>query len=225
MSRSQPNWFLRLSDAQRKRLLANGTRRKAKAGVVVVRRGAPAAELFILLEGKAKAAIVNVQGRATTFEFLGQYDIFGEIGLFAQGVRTADVTAMDACEFLVLSEAAVLEAIREDPSIALELLRMLSERVIRLSDAIEDASALDAGVRLARSLLRLAERFGTQPLPQNLQVSLRLSQQDLADLVGVSRVFANTRLKAWEREGIMTHHNGKLVVHDLAALRRAACIE
>jgi len=215
-------WFAMLTAEQRDALLLHASRRKVKAGTLVVRRGAAADELYVVLTGKLKAGVTLATGRDATFDFLGPNEVFGEIALFAGGTRTADIAAVEDCELLVLHRPEVLQAIRQEPDIATTLLQVMAERIVNLSEAIEDASSLDAGARFARSLLKLAERFGVQPLPQNLQVQLKLSQQDLADLIGVSRVFANGRLKAWEREGILTHKSGRLTIHDISGLRRAA---
>lgn len=185
-------------------------------------RGAPADELFIVVSGRLKVGVKSVEGRETTFDIIAKDDVFGDVGLFAGGVRTADVEAMEDCELFAVRRADLLLAIRKEPSIATIIMQVMAERIASLSDEIEESSALDAGTRFARSLLKLAERFGVQPVPHNLRVELKLSQQDLADLVGVSRVFANGRLRSWQQAGILTHRTGMLTVHDLPALRRAA---
>jgi CRP-like cAMP-binding protein len=215
-------WFSCLTPEQQARFDRVANKRKVKAGAVVVRRGAPATEFYVVRSGKLKVAVVNVEGRGTIFDILGPGDSFGEVGLFGGGRRTADVTAMEPSELLLLGDAELSRCIREDPAIGLLLMRALAERVMILSDALEAASTLDAGMRLARSVVRLALRFGFPASPENLRIALRLSQQELAELVGVSRVFANTKLKAWEREGVLSHRSGTLTVHDLEALKRAA---
>lgn len=211
-----------LAQEQRDVLLSRASRRNVKAGTLVVRRGAAADELYVVISGKLKAGVTLATGRDTTFDFLGANEVFGEIALFAGGTRTADIEAVEDCELLVLRRPEVLLAIRQEPEIATTLLQVMAERIVSLSETIEDVSSLDAGTRFARSLLKLAERFGTEPAPQNLQIQLKLSQQDLADLVGVSRVFVNGKLKSWEREGILTHRSGRLTIHDITRLRRAA---
>lgn len=215
-------WFSRLEEAERSALLKSASRRKFKAGTFIVHRGAAADELYVVIGGKLKAGVTLLTGRDTTFDIVGPDEVFGEIGLFAGGHRSADVVAVEDCELFVLRRPDLLLALRTEPAIATTLLQVMAERIISLSAAIEDASSLDAGARLARCLVKLAERFGVQPAPQNLQVQVKLSQQDLADLVGVSRVFANGKLKGWERDGILTHRSGRLTIHNLPALRQAA---
>ncbi|NRA32745.1 MAG: winged helix-turn-helix domain-containing protein [Polyangiaceae bacterium] len=68
-------------------------------------------------------------------------------------------------------------------------------------------------------LLKLAEGFGGEPVPNNVQVPIKMSQQDLADLVGVARVLANGKLKAWEHDGILSHRSGQLTLHGVRTLR------
>ena len=214
-------WFSRLTPEQRTRFAAAASRRKVGAGTVVIRRGSPATELYVVQSGRLKVQVTGASGRGTTFDILGPDDLFGEVGMFGGGERTADVTAMESCDLLLLREPELLQCMREDPAIGLALMGAMAERVMTLSDALEGASTADAGMRLARSLVRLAERFGVSASPENLRVELRISQQELAELVGVSRVFANTKLMAWQRDGILTHRSGMLTVHNLLALQRA----
>jgi CRP/FNR family cyclic AMP-dependent transcriptional regulator len=215
-------WFSRLTPEQQARFVSVATRRKAEAGTVVVHRGASAGELYVVRSGRLKVTVVGANGRSKTFEILGPDDLFGEVGMFGGGARTADVTAMEPCEFLLLAQPELLRCIREDPTIGLSIMQALAERVVTLSDALEGASTADAGMRVARSLVRLAERFGVSASRENLRIELRLSQQELADFVGVSRVFVNTKLMGWQREGILTQRSGKITVHDLPALQAAA---
>jgi CRP/FNR family cyclic AMP-dependent transcriptional regulator len=215
-------WFSRLTPEQRTRFAAAASRRKVAANTMVIRRGSPATELYVVESGKLKVQVTSPNGRGTTFDILGPDDLFGEVGMFGGGERTADVTTMEPSELLLLREAELTQCLREDPGIGLALMSALAERVMTLSDALEGGASGDAGMRLARSIVRLAERFGVAASPENLRVELTLSQQELAELVGVSRVFANTKLVAWQREGMLTHRSGMLTIHDLKALQRVA---
>jgi CRP-like cAMP-binding protein len=212
-------WFSRLTAEQQARFSAVATKRKVEGGKVVLRRGAAAAELYVVRSGRLKVTVVGTNGRSKTFEILGPDDLFGEVGMFGGGARTADVTALEPCEFLLLGQAELLRCMREDPTIGLSIMQALAERVMTLSDALEGVSTADGGMRVARSLVRLAERFGVSASRENLRIELRLSQQELADFVGVSRVFVNTKLMGWQRDGVLTQRSGKITVHDLAALR------
>jgi CRP/FNR family cyclic AMP-dependent transcriptional regulator len=211
-----------LSASQHELLRSLATRKRVNAGATLVRRGAVADQLYIVVSGRLKAAIVSGTGRDRTFNMIAPGEIFGEVGMFGGGKRSADVTAIEDCEVCVLQRSDVQTAFRKDPTIAFAILKVMADRIRGLSDQVEDATSIDAGARFAKSLVRLAQRFGVQALPRNLQVRLKLSQQDLADLVGISRVFANNKLKAWEKDGILTHRSRLLTIHDLRALRLAA---
>jgi CRP-like cAMP-binding protein len=180
--------------------------------------------MYVVVSGRLKASIVGATGRYRTFDVIAPGEMFGEVGMFGDGVRSADVTALEDCEVCVLQRRDVQAAFRKDPTIAFAILKAMADRIVSLSNQVEDTTSIDAGMRFAKSLLRLAQRFGVQPVPHNLQIRLKLSQQDLADFVGISRVFANNKLKAWEKEGILTQRSKLLTIHDLHALKRAAGI-
>lgn len=221
--RASQSWSVsRFTPEQQKHLSGVVIPRRVQAGALIVRRGEPADSLFIVRAGNLKASVTTISGRETTFDILGPGDVFGEVGLFSGGIRTASVTALEACTLDVLTQAALVALIERDPMISLLLLGVLAERVANLTDEVEELTSIDAPTRLARSLVKLAERFGAEHVPQNLQVQLKLSQQDLADLVGLSRVLVNGKLRAWQSENILSHKSGRLTIHDLPALRKIA---
>jgi CRP-like cAMP-binding protein len=102
--------------------------------------------------------------------------------------------------------------------VALELLKLCGDRLRWTSGLVEDAALLDAPARLAKRLLGLAAldaRTGSG-------VTLRISQEDLATFLGVSRQAVNQHLQAWKAKGWVALGRGSVTVRDEAALRRLA---
>src|SRR5688572_10619517 len=127
-------WVAMLAKEQRDVLFARASRRNVNAGTLVVRRGAAADELYVVISGKLKTGVTVAPGRNTTFDFLGPNEVFGEVALFAGGVRTADIEAVEDCELLVLRRPEVLLAMRQEPEIATALLQVMAEHIVRLSE-------------------------------------------------------------------------------------------
>lgn len=196
------------------------------ARAVVVRQGDPAAALFAIVRGRLKVVATGPDGNDTVLGIMGEREVFGEVALLDGGPRSATCSAVEACDLLEIDRTAFLELLRESPSISVKLLRVLAQRLRRLSQRSEDAAFLDVPSRLARSLLDLAARFGERPTPRapEIRISLRLSQQELGDLVGATRESVNKHLGDWTRQGVIKLEDGRLHILELESVRRLARI-
>jgi CRP-like cAMP-binding protein len=154
---------------------------------------------------------------------MSEGEVFGEIALLDGGMRSATCTAIEACELLAIERSQFLQMLEQTPAIAVKLLHVLSGRLRRLSQRSEDAAFLDVPSRLARSLLDLASRFGERTSSTTgVYIALKLSQQELGDLVGATRESVNKHLSDWSRQGFLQMHGGRMVISDIDSVRRLA---
>src|SRR5258706_8641426 len=103
-------------------------------------------------------------------------------------------------------------------------MQVLSERIRRLSQRSEDAAFLDVPSRLARTLLDLAHRFGERRRApaSGVFIAVKLSQQELGDLIGATRESINKHLNDWTRQGFLELEGGRMVISDLESVRKLA---
>lgn len=191
---------------------------------VVVSRGEPANALFAIVRGRLKVVSSAPDGRDTVLGIMGEGEVFGEVALLDGGTRSATCTAIEACELLVIDRAEFTLLLEQTPGIAVKLLQVLAGRLRRLSQRSEDAAFLDVPSRLARSLLDLAMRFGERPpgATGGIMIALKLSQQELGELVGATRESVNKHLKEWARQGLLELDGGRLLIADIQGVRRIA---
>lgn len=191
---------------------------------VVVTQGEPADALFAIVRGRLKVASCAADGRDTVLGIMAEGEVFGEVALLDGGQRSATCTAIEPCELLVIDRVQFLELLEQSPGIAVKLLHVLSARLRRLSQRSEDAAFLDVPSRLARSLLDLATRFGERRRePVNgIYITLKLSQQELGDLVGATRESVNKHLSDWTRQGFLELQGGRMFISDIESVRRLA---
>lgn len=201
--------------------------RSYPARAVVVTQGEPAAALYAIVTGRLKVTTSDPEGRDTVLGIMGEREVFGEVALIDGGARSATCIAVEPCNLLVLDRALFLELLGNSPSIAVKLLYVLAQRLRRLSQRSEDAAFLDVPSRLARSLLDLATRFGERARPplHGISITLKLSQQELGDLVGATRESVNKHLSDWTRQGLLKIHSGRMLISDVDAVRRLARME
>src|SRR6188768_15347 len=219
--------FAGLSADQLDKIAALAQVRSYTGREVVVNQGEPARALFAIIRGRLKVASCGPDGRDTVLGIMAEGEVFGEVALLDGGLRSATCTAIEPCELLVIDRVQFMELLESSPAISVKLLDVLAKRLRRLSQRSEDAAFLDVPSRLARSLLDLANRFGEKggSPSRDIHIALKLSQQELGDLVGATRESVNKHLSDWTRQGIMRLQAGRMIISDMEGVRRLARLE
>jgi CRP/FNR family cyclic AMP-dependent transcriptional regulator len=187
----------------------------------IVEKGDSATEFFVLLRGRAKVGAPGADGSHAAINVMGPGEVFGEIAILDGQPRSATVTTLEECEMAVVNKAAFNDLLTASPSIAVKLLNVLAGRVRELTTRIEDRAFLDVPARLAKQLLWLAKNHGVVSAAA-VRIDLRLSQQELGDLVGATRESVNKQLREWTRGGIVRQERDCIEIFELDALRAIA---
>jgi CRP-like cAMP-binding protein len=211
--------FSELNESQIGLLTQITQRRRFDAKKVVVRQGDLDADLYCVLRGHLKVTGCDTHGHEIVVNLMQAGDVFGEIAFFDGQARSATVTSLDAGELLVIRRADFLLLLQKAPVIATTMLPALARLVRRLTERAEDSAFLDVRARLAKALGDLADRVGTPLGPQQVALRVRLSQQELGDMVQATRESVNKCLGEWEREGIIQRNGRQLVIEDRERLR------
>jgi CRP/FNR family transcriptional regulator, cyclic AMP receptor protein len=98
---------------------------------------------------------------------------------------------------------------------------VLCERVRRTSEMVESVAFLEHSARLAKLLLRLADSYGEET-GDGVRINLRISQQDLGNLIASTRESVNRQLNAWAEQGVVELDRGRITIVDSDALEDAA---
>ena len=152
--------------------------------------------------------------------------VFGEVALLDGRPRAADVVALEETELLVLERGRFLPFLAANPEVTARLFAVLCERLRRTSEHLEDALFLEAPSRLARWLLRLAEMFGEEEGAEGgVRLGIKLSQQQIGNLVGISRESINKHLGDWHRAGHVAVRGGLIAILDREALEGIALLD
>jgi CRP-like cAMP-binding protein len=210
--------FRGLAAAVFDRIAALATQRAYRAGEVVFSQGDAGDALHAVVAGQVRISTGAADGREIFLNIMEPGDTFGEIALLDGGTRTATATAMSASELVSIRREPLFALLGREPQVAIELLRLCGERLRWTSGLLEDAALLDAPARLAKRLLSLGRLHGEQ---DGDGFTLRISQEDLASFLGVTRQAVNQQLQAWKGRGLLDLTRGAVVVRDAAALARA----
>ena len=169
-------------------------------GYAMFTEGEPGDRLYIILSGKVKIGRRAPDGRENLLWVAGPSDMFGELSIFDPGPRTSSATTVTETKAVSLDRPGLRKWINERPEIAEQLLRVLARRLRRTNDTLADLIFTDVPGRVAKELLRLARRFGTQD-GGLLRVTHDLTQEEIAQLVGASRETVNKALADFAHRG------------------------
>jgi CRP/FNR family transcriptional regulator, cyclic AMP receptor protein len=173
-------------------------RRTYRRGEIIFHKGDPGTSLYCIARGQVKIVLPSETGEEAVIAVLETGDLFGELALFDGLPRSATMETLAETEVLLLRREDFLALVHRHPEMAIALLGVLSRRLRATDERIEDAMFLDVPGRLAKRLLELADRYGRRT-ERGLEITLRLSQQDLAAMVGATRESVNKHL-GWMRE-------------------------
>jgi CRP/FNR family transcriptional regulator, cyclic AMP receptor protein len=181
--------------------------------------------VYLITRGRAIVSVANRDGRSVTIRELGPGEIIGEISLLDGGVPSATVTAMTKTELVGIGRRSFLELLEQRPQIAVALLPVLASRLRRLTAWADDLAGLPLPARLAKCLLGMVSEHGQRVGPKRLRISQKVSQQELARRIGVTRESINKHLRRLERAGVTVQEAGYLIVTDLEQLQAAASVD
>jgi CRP-like cAMP-binding protein len=210
--------FAELSAEERAELAACLRRRRYRRGQVIFVRGDAGDSFYIVESGRVKIALTSPDGQELVLNLLGPADCFGELALLDGEPRSADAVAQEPTQLLLLRRDDFLHLLRRRPEAAIRLLALVTRWLRRLTQFAQDEAFLDVPARLARLLLELAEAHG-RPAEAGIAIELRLTQADLAGMIGVTRRSVNKWLGFYARQGVIRHERGSLTVLRPDALR------
>lgn len=208
----------RLASDDRAALLEAGRPRSVRAGATLFHEGDDAHDVLLLVRGIVKIWITAASGRNVILDVLDDGAILGELGAIDGAARSASASALVDCELLAVPVDRFRALLEQRPSVSLEMLRLLAERLRGASRRQLEFSASDALGRLCGAIVDLAERYGTVREGVR-EVTLPLGQSDLGALGGLSREAIVKGLKALRQLGWVEGEGRSLRLVDESALR------
>jgi CRP/FNR family cyclic AMP-dependent transcriptional regulator len=191
-------------------------------GHTVFAEGEPGDRLYIIVSGKVKIGRRSPDGRDNLLSIMGPSDMFGELSIFDPGPRASSATTITEVHAVSMDRDGVRASIADRPEIAEKLLRLLARRLRRTNNNLADLIFADVSGRVAKQLLQLAQRFGTQE-GDALRVEHDLTQEEIAQLVGASRETVNKALADFAHRGWIRLQAKSVLICDCDRLARRAC--
>jgi CRP-like cAMP-binding protein len=201
----------------RKPVLEQCERRSLAKGAIVWSQGQRADYVAFLYAGKAMSSYQSRNGKTGTTGFWCAGDLLGAGDLGGSTTRQMTVRCLEDCVIYTLSLERFEDLVRRFPEIALAIIRAMSVRLRWVSLLAVTLETQSAPGRICTVLLALSERFGV-PFEGGVRIDLRLTNDDLAAIAGVTRQFTNQTLHDLQREGILVTRKQNVIVKDPVAL-------
>lgn len=212
-------FFANLNDSELEPLAASLQRREFAKQVVIYDRGSPGHTMYIIESGKVRLFLLSEMGQEMSVDFLGPGDVFGELSLLDGLPRVRGAMTMEKTVVYTLRREDFLRHLEANPHMAVGIIGNLSARLRDALDSVESLAFLDVHGRVAKKLLELAEKHGVEE-DGAVSIDLRLTQQDLASLIGASRQTINKIMVSYRDKGWIRMEAEKVAILDSDALQR-----
>lgn len=193
-----------------------------KKGAIFFSQGQRPSGIFLMLEGAAKLSIASSDGKALVLGFVGPGTILGFAATILGKTHEATASAVGPTTAIFMERGVFLKLVQENTKMAFEAAELLSESCFKLLHELRIIGlSRSAQQRLATFLL------GLDPNREDNGASISMpgtSQEDLAQMVGLSRETASRLLSRLKKRRVLAWKRSTLVIHNWGALRKLTAL-
>src|SRR5438552_11734487 len=186
-----------LSAEQRDGVVALARIRTFNAGETIFAIGSPGDQMMALLSGSIRISVPSSEGKEPLLAIIQPGEVFGQLALLDGKERSADAVAETQCMVALLDRRDILSFFERNPSAWPNLVKVLCQRLRHTDQAFAEVALLELPVRLAKTMLRVAEADSAPAQASKIQ----FSQRELANMVGGTRESVNKCLATGSARG------------------------
>ncbi len=214
--------FEHLSDRERRKIAGEVVETHYRRDEFIFREGDPARCFHILKEGSVKCVKTSSDGKQVTLKVLMPGDLFCcDAAALNGGTHPGCAQPMGDVSVLTLKKETYFELLRRNPDAALQVIQYLGNRLQEAQETAKVLALNPAEQRLASLLVKLADRAGLRDGNQ-VRLTVRLTRQDLADMVGITVETATRIMSRFKREKLVAGTAKSLVIRNLPRLQHMA---
>ena len=185
----------------------HGSVKSYKKNVIVINQDDETYSLYVILKGSVKVFVSGEDGREAVLNHQEAGDYFGDLALIDKQPRVASVMTTEPSKFMIISREDFLKCLSKNPEIAINLIKPMTSRIRMLAKNVSSLALLDVYGRVARTLLDQSEEQG------DVLVTEKLTQQEIADMVGASRAMVSRILKDLKEGGYISIEKKRITIH------------
>lgn len=177
---------------------------------------------YFIRQGRVKLYHLDESGKRLTLAILGEGNLFGEMALLGDGHRESSAEALEDSTCWVIPRDKLVTRAKTSADLVLHLLELFLRRMSEMQERLKEMVFRDLETRLARTLLNLAQRHGHRQRGR-WEIDLKITHQELAELVGGTRENVTMILNRFEAEGLIAKQRFQIAITDPEELAERAC--
>ena len=176
--------------------------------------------MFLLASGLVEICHLTSDGKKSILTFVEPGEMFGELAMFDPSQRDEYVEAVEPSTVVVIPTAEMHHLMAQCADVALAITKMIGLRRHRIERRLKNLLFLSNRERLIHLLLDLADQFGWQAA-DGIRLRVKLTHQDLANLIGSTRETVTVILGLLKAEGSIDGGRQKIILGDAEGLARS----
>lgn len=177
--------------------------------------------VYFILSGTVKVHLEQEDGSDVIIAILGPGEIVGEMSALGQTERSASVMTIESSVLSWIDRAGFKRCLLMMPALSYNLAGILATRLRHANAKIQTLATQSVEGRVARQLLSFAEQYGQILDNGDTLIRLRLTQSDIAALIGASREHINKVMVSYKERGYLSvDRNHRITIHDQKVLAR-----
>ena len=185
----------------------HGSVKSFKKNAIIISQDDESYSLYVILSGRVKVFVSGEDGREVVLNHQAAGDYFGDLALIDKQPRVASVMTTEASKLMIISRDDFLTCLSRNPEIAINLIKPMTRRMRMLAQNVSSLALMDVYGRVARILLQQAEENDGE------LVTGRITQQEIADMVGASRAMVSRILKDLKAGEYISIHRKCVTIH------------
>lgn len=223
-------WFLKrcdlfgpLSDEQLRSLESRCRMREIPRGSPVYLPADAADGMLLLAAGRVKICGFTPDGKQSILTFIEPGEVFGELAIFEPGTREEYAEAVLAATVLLIPRDVVEQLMLEQPSLSLGVTKLIGLRRRRIERRLKYLLFHSNRDKLVHLLLELVEQYG-KTTGEGIEITLKLSHQDLAGIIGATRETVTVNLGELQADGLIKVGRKRVVVKDVRRMAASVSV-
>jgi CRP/FNR family cyclic AMP-dependent transcriptional regulator len=197
-----------MAPADRELIEQRVVKRSFPKNTIILSEGDSSDSLYLILSGKVKVFLTDENGKEAIINYQEAGEYFGELSLIDDSTRSASIMTVDKSTLAVITKQAFHQIMKENPDIAIHLLKDLVRRIRTLTEEVKSLALSDVYGRLSKTLMSMAvERGGEWVIEEPF------TQQELASRIGASREMVCRIFKDLVKGGYMTTGAKQTIIH------------
>jgi CRP/FNR family transcriptional regulator len=198
------SYFRDLPDQALTQLAALAVEQRLESGQVLFLEGEPCLGMYLVTQGRVRIYKASREGREQVLTVARAGDSFAEVPVFDGGPNPASADAMEESIVYLFPIAGFIQLVRSSPEIALGVIRVFAQRLRHMTRLVEDLSFRHVTSRVAKLLLQSAHESGAD--------GQRLTQQEMASMIGTAREVVTRALRSLEQQGAIQVQRGQIAI-------------